>query len=570
MLQRRNHLLFTLVLSALILVSSFAPALGQTWVKELATGVTLKQTVSNSGTPEVINVVTVNPAAPGVRLQAVLAKDMVYQDSPSKGCESVSSMAGRLKAIAAVNSDFFPIGTDVPGDPLNLMVIGGELVSEPSQRVILAINADGKPTIDNATFDFSVKLKTGKPFPVRGVNRPRAKNELVLFTDRYHDTTRTSDQGSEAVVKLDNPPLRMGANTGTVTELRSNAGDTPLTPGVVVFSGHGTGAEFVDGNLKVGTPITLNLKVTGQRSGSLEKMKDVVGGGCWLVKDGKEFVDIKAAGFGASFSTTAHPRTAVGITKDGKLVLVTVDGRQSISGGAPLPQLAKLMIAQGCVQAANLDGGGSTTMATYYGILNSPSGGIERQVANGMAVFADEQPVTDSVEFSIAPIAKVLSGTSVKIALMDASGERPLIEETSGKVIWSTRGGAGFVDQSGTFYGVKARKGEVVAKLGSRIVTLPMETIAGVPAHIAATIKKDESGAPNRGTLAIAVTDINDNTIGNAQISVQVAGGVPDNLPTVTDEHGAATTGITWQGEPGAHVVVTCGSVSADVKKPAK
>ena len=58
-----------------------------------------------------------------------------------------------------------------------------------------------------------------------------------------------------------------------------------------------------------------------------------------------------------------HPRTAIGYTADGKMIIVVVQGRmKGLAEGATLPQLAKIMLELGCVEAMNLDGGGSSCM----------------------------------------------------------------------------------------------------------------------------------------------------------------------------------------------------------------
>lgn len=101
-----------------------------------------------------------------------------------------------------------------------------------------------------------------------------------------------------------------------------------------------------------------------------------------------------------SFFTTAHPRSAAGITQDNHLLLVTVDGRQEgYSEGMPLNELAQLMIDLGAVEALNLDGGGSTTFAIADPdprLLNSPSSQAHevsktqlRKVGTSLAVFAE-------------------------------------------------------------------------------------------------------------------------------------------------------------------------------------
>ncbi|MCC5920145.1 MAG: phosphodiester glycosidase family protein [Cyclobacteriaceae bacterium] len=68
------------------------------------------------------------------------------------------------------------------------------------------------------------------------------------------------------------------------------------------------------------------------------------------------------------------PRTAFGYTADNQVILLTADGRQNQSAGISLPDLADFMFNElACVEAINLDGGGSTQMATSEGYINSPS-----------------------------------------------------------------------------------------------------------------------------------------------------------------------------------------------------
>jgi hypothetical protein len=87
-----------------------------------------------------------------------------------------------------------------------------------------------------------------------------------------------------------------------------------------------------------------------------------------------------------------HPRTAVGVTADGRtLILLVIDGRQAgHSIGVTLPELADLMIGLGAADAINLDGGGSSTF--HYRrpdgtlLTNKVNGGVWRPVGNHLGV----------------------------------------------------------------------------------------------------------------------------------------------------------------------------------------
>ncbi|MHB1002129.1 MAG: phosphodiester glycosidase family protein [Armatimonadota bacterium] len=529
----------------------------QTYNRQLADGVTLSQVVTQSSNqPQVINVLKVDRQRPGVNLQAVIAQDKVMNTDATKGRESISSIAKRLNATAVINADFFPF----TGDMLNMHITGGELISEPmADRMIFGITSDGRCLIDTLGFNAKLTLQDGRFITIRGINRPRGKNEVVAYTSKY-SSAGTEGKGVEALVKINSPVKINTKISGTVTEIRNPAVAVPIPADSMVISGEGISAIPVGEWLKSGDTVTIEFNITPACTSGWETVTEAVGGNPILMKNGKL---INESFDNTSFSIGPHPRTAAGVTADGKLVLATVDGRQSISRGMSLKQIAEVMKSQGCIDAVNLDGGGSTTMATLFGILNSPSEGAERPVANGVAVFGSPLPDPESYPaFAISALPEpVKSGTSVQLSLVDASTGEALSASLADQVIWCTTGGIGFVDQSGKLYGVKARKGKVIAKLGAVTSIMPVEVIPGDAAKFSAKIDQDESGAPNRSTVSVSVTDLNGNSISGQLIHLNVTGGTPDLSDMTTDSKGKVSTGITWDAAPGekAFVVVTCG-----------
>lgn len=114
-----------------------------------------------------------------------------------------------------------------------------------------------------------------------------------------------------------------------------------------------------------------------------------IGGGPNLVSSGSSDVTLDEEGFDSSYAAK-NPRTAAGVTSSGKVLLVTVDGRTSAGIGMTLSELASYMIALGCNEATNLDGGGSTTMWTDSdGVVNTPSDGSQRAVTSAVGVWSD-------------------------------------------------------------------------------------------------------------------------------------------------------------------------------------
>ena len=78
-----------------------------------------------------------------------------------------------------------------------------------------------------------------------------------------------------------------------------------------------------------------------------------------------------------------QPRTAIGVTADGHILLVVVDGRDpGYSRGATLPELADIMISLGATTAYNLDGGGSSELWFNGVVVNQPSNGGERATSD--------------------------------------------------------------------------------------------------------------------------------------------------------------------------------------------
>lgn len=118
-----------------------------------------------------------------------------------------------------------------------------------------------------------------------------------------------------------------------------------------------------------------------------EGVEHIVSGGPRLVKEGQVFITAEAEKFRSDITQGRAPRSALGVTKEQKLLLVAVTGRQpSRSIGLTLPELAQWMIKLGAVEAMNLDGGGSTALVVGGKLVNSPSDGQERKVGSALVV----------------------------------------------------------------------------------------------------------------------------------------------------------------------------------------
>lgn len=126
--------------------------------------------------------------------------------------------------------------------------------------------------------------------------------------------------------------------------------------------------------------------------GKLWTPQEAIGGGPMLLKEGKNVAESnywkEVLHSGGTAALTYQPRTAIGYTDDGKIILFVCDGRKmNGSSGYTLPEVADLLKGLGAVWAVNLDGGGSSVMVGKDGkALNSPSDGAQRRVPTAVVI----------------------------------------------------------------------------------------------------------------------------------------------------------------------------------------
>ena len=120
-----------------------------------------------------------------------------------------------------------------------------------------------------------------------------------------------------------------------------------------------------------------------------ERCENIVGGGPRLLAGGQPAWEGEPEKKNPGFFLSRHPRTAIGYRKNGARILVVVDGRQwRDSLGLSIPQLGSLMMSLGCIEALNLDGGGSSAMVIGGSLVNHPSDATgERADSDALLLF---------------------------------------------------------------------------------------------------------------------------------------------------------------------------------------
>ena len=188
----------------------------------------------------------------------------------------------------------------------------------------------------------------------------------VTVSDKMRETSRmASEQGAIAAINGSYFDMKRGKSVCFLKVDRQVVDTTTLGE----FARRVTGAVSIrKGKMKI---ISWNRQIEKQYKG---KKGIVLASGPLMLKDGR-YCDWSLCE--KDFIRTKHPRSAVALTKDGKILFITVDGRfPKHAGGVSIPELAHLIRILGGKDAINLDGGGSTTLwlsgAPDNGIVNYP------------------------------------------------------------------------------------------------------------------------------------------------------------------------------------------------------
>ena len=367
-------------------VCSFAFISASVWAMAIAPGVDYRdETLAGAKGNAHAYIIDVAPGS------AYVVKPVLGNVS-SVGLSSVRATAATIEALAAVNASYFVTGQYAPGEIIGLLKIDGKMTSavemHGQERGALGISPAKSPDIGLAKYHGRAQFSGGASLKIDRLNFVFVAGDAagiynnadttVLFNGMYGMSTPTNASWMEYIVE-----------NGKVTAI--HPGPSPIPVDGYVLSVHGQAAKLVQ-TVSYGERVQISQTINEQ----LDEYPDVIGAGPILVRHGVAVSTIFSTieQFPGDIVDSSAPRTAVGLTADGHILLVVVDGRQiGYSEGLYLSDLANYMIKLGCVQALNLDGGGSSTMVVKGAIVNSPSdkahapfSGTARSVGDILAV----------------------------------------------------------------------------------------------------------------------------------------------------------------------------------------
>jgi len=284
------------------------------------------------------------------------------------------------KVIAGINASFF----EEDGKPVGLFVDEGIIYTLNNKRSSLIKTTKGKLMISKSKVEIYLKAGNQKE-KIEELNRESSNfDKLTLFNWHYNKKIHIERGFAGILVKIGNKRFSPTEKVkGYVSEI-IREGSILLRDGEVLIVAKES--ENILKNIKVNSPITFTIK-------NLYFNDDIdfaVTGAPQIVKRGLNFYKGINEGLTEKFYDTRHPRTGIGITKDGKKIfLIAVDGRQlGLSIGMTLKELAEFFIKLGCYNSLNLDGGGSTTMWVKGRVVNSPSDPTgERPISDAILII---------------------------------------------------------------------------------------------------------------------------------------------------------------------------------------
>lgn len=285
-----------------------------------------------------------------------------------------------------------------PFDDVRQMVVGAVATSRHPQylrlfyseeKVRQLMRQSGIDTGDNDIGNAPLAIKPNEDDRLELINieTSRFKGKLL----KIYNPKRVKMVTTKDLFKAGEKTSDIAKRVGAVAAINGGGFDDPNGKG---NGGFPQGITIHEGKILTGKNIDYPMSIIGiDKDGLLvigkytpyqlmqNKVMEAVTFGPQIIKNGKSLVRGNG-GWGIA------PRTIIGQTSDGTILMLVIDGRQISSVGATLKDVAEIMLDYGAVNAANLDGGSSTTMFYKGKVINSPCSPFgERYVPTAFVVM---------------------------------------------------------------------------------------------------------------------------------------------------------------------------------------
>ena len=432
---------------------------------------TYTYTESNNGSPQRAYVLEYNPKTTGIDDKAVFGEEYFGGDQISHNIALAQSKG--YTVIAGVNASPFDTSNGVT---VGTTIADGRLVVTTSGPLStnydnFAICEDGSAYIGHPNFDLKFSVNDGSSISIKYLNRQKkqASNDIYLISSDFATETKTLAASCEAVLNITKGDLVVGTTIeASVESVKENTTRTSFSKGKLVLVGPNKEAL---GGINVGDKVKISIKDNDSAFDWSKVTQTISGFYQILGKNSNSCKDTKQELLSRSDRNDRHPRTTLGYTKEGKVVIYVADGRQpSVAVGMTDLECSEYMESLGCVAAIRMDGGGSTNLSirlpgdSKVTTVNNPSDGEERHDADAfLFVLKDDynKTVNDTLLLHAYPNdLKLLQNTVADIAVK-ATDENFNPKQTPSYTM-SVEGGAGEIVENNRF---KAREGSGSGKI---------------------------------------------------------------------------------------------------------
>jgi exopolysaccharide biosynthesis protein len=302
------------------------------------------------------------------------------EQTPSSMCQTTAG------CVAAVNGDFFDLthpGEPDPGDEVG-GIIQNCVLLHTSEIAHQQADLDGQSVSEDLNWSSTVDVN-GVSVPITAINQELPMSYVkvhlpmagtLLFTPPYAlRTPSATGWVTYEFTQVDGSTSPTTINTTAELELvAQTASAVKVTAGDVdILASAGSALA----TLQVGDTVTMT---TASTSGC-----DSIGGHPILLNHGVVTPIVPAD----TYMAKPYARTVIGWTAWGETVIMTVDGKDGVSG-ATAKQLVSLLQSLNVVTALDLDGGVSTTLYAEGRVLSGPSHGTERPVSTALLVVRNQ------------------------------------------------------------------------------------------------------------------------------------------------------------------------------------
>ncbi len=435
-IKRVASLLCTVVVA---FTSSLTPAHAATFFYEKAT----KETIGKGITYESNRIVT-NKGLLDVYVLKAPLKDPYIKIKPAQSAvdyglkEKTSKLLTDNGAIAGTNGDFFDIAGDY-SNTVGAVVKDGTLVSTDifmntgkNNYATFFIDNSGNPFIDYLKTNIRFENNGAENIKVVGYNKVPNYDGAIYIDRNAMFSTKLLQKWDRLAsfyrIVVENDAVSYISQKGENVEVPEN--------GYVILTDNNISSVKVGDKCKIKVSASIDY----------EAMQSAIGGAGKLLSNGQIVID---SGYVAQGTA---PRTAIGFNKENnEIIMLVADGRTH-SIGATHDELASLMLKYGAYNAMHLDGGGSSAMGVKklgektVSVVNTPSGGTERKVANALGIFIEAPQSSEIKALTVKPQnVNVFKGTGVPVKVFGSGEYYNEIELEKSKLVVS------FTDSEGEF-----------------------------------------------------------------------------------------------------------------------